>query len=52
MIMIMLSLGQMLHVSQIEGAVMLASKYETYEKALSHIYDPRLYKVHLDKGFI
>ena len=31
---------------------MLASKYETYEKDLSHIYDPGPYKVHFDKGSI
>ena len=36
----------------IRGAVMLASKYEIYEKVLSHIYDPGPYKVHFDKGFI
>ena len=50
--MIMLSLGHMLHVSQIEGAVMFASKYETYEKTLSHIYDLGPYKVYFDKGSI
>ena len=36
----------------IRWAVILASKYETYEKALSHIYDPGPYKVHFDKGSI
>ena len=36
----------------IKWAVMLASKYEIYEKALSHIYDPGPYKVHFNKGSI
>ena len=53
----MLSHDEILYVSQIEKflirwAIMLASKYETYEKALSHIYDPGPYKIHLDKGSI
>ena len=34
----------------IRWAVMLASKYETDEKALSHIYDPGLIKSILIKG--
>ena len=33
----------------IRWTVILASKYETYEKALSHIYDLGPYKVHFDK---
>ena len=36
----------------IRWTIMLASTYEIYEKALSHIYDPGSYKVHFDKGSI
>ena len=35
---------------RIRWTVILASKYETYEKVLSYMYDPGPYTVHFDKG--